>query len=242
LLVPSEKVIDASTFIERIKIEIHRDRTVDEDAIKRAMCSALEWYKTHRFWFNTDTFKMLTVEDQQDYAREGTTGVEAGYGFPADLVRLDNLRVTVNSSKYPLLRKNWIFLRSLDTSTNISGYPEFYAIHDEKIHIYPRPNATDLVIDGDYVKDVGTPRCVYSSGEWVLKDEDGNTTGLTWTSPMLQYCEELIRHRTKADLYANYIIDIERSNACRMQEHEALDHLQVRSDWLTDPGHPMPWY
>lgn len=242
LLVPTVKKITAATFVQRVKEEIHRDRDVDQDAILREMCSALEWYKTHRFWFNSDSFTFLTVAGQLEYGREGSAGVTAGYGYPEDMVRLDNLRITINSSTYDMSRINVDWIRKHDTNTSYTGYPDHYAIHNQKILLYPRPSTADWVVSGDYVKDLGTPTYVYTSGDWVLKDEDGGTTGLTWTSTMLQEAEELIRQRTKAMLYANIIIDTERAQVCKMLEEEALAHLEARSDWFDAQGPVQPWY
>ena len=241
LLVATKGVVDASTFVARVKAEIHRDRQVDEDAILRAMCSALDWYKSHRFWFNSASVNVFTVEGQAEYLRN-TKGARAADELPRHIVRLDYARITVNSSTYPLRRKNWQYLRSLDTATSINGYPEYYAIRRDRMMVYPAPNQDDLIMKLDYVKDVGTPQCLYTGGAWVLADRNGNTVGLTWTSDLLQNAEELIRHRTKADLYANVIIDVERANVCRQQESEALENLVERGNWYEDPGDAIPWY
>jgi len=246
LLIATKSVMDASTFVARVKAEIHRDRQVDEDAILRAMCSALEWYKSHRFWFNTGEAFVYTEEGLAKYKRAGQApGIPGGKlptEFPSNLLRIDYARITVNSSTYPLRRKNADFLRSLDTATSINGYPEYYAHRHDEIMVYPAPNADDLLMRFDCVFDQGTPICTYSGGSWQLADNFGNAVGLTWSSPMLQICEELIRHRTKADLYANIIIDTERAAVSRQQEIEAYDNLVNRSDWLEDVGDAIPWY
>ncbi len=234
--------IDLVSVVERIKAEIHRGRAVDEEAIKREIISAIRHYRGRKFFFNEGLAQMNTTDGQQNYGVESSSGAEDGY--PADLVGIDLLRITINNSIYPMSKRPIGVIRELNSSPTLEGFPGHWAFYNEQIWLYPIPSQDNWVIDVDYVKDIGTPYYNYTGGEWKFFDESGASLDDSWQSAWFDHAEELIRFRSKWSIYANVILDKEKAVDFKQLEQVALNSLLVDTDNLIGMAdtEAVPWY
>ena len=231
LLVSTQPKVDAIAIVQRIKEEIHRARDFDDAVIKREIISAIRYYRGKRFFFNEGQAQMLTTAGQESYGPESATGEQDGY--PADMLRPDRLRITINNSIYILDHKTIHHIRNVNTNPDTTGYPDWWAWYNKKFWLYPVANTDDWVIDIDYIKDIGTPYYTYTGGEWVFYDPGGNILDDSWTSDWLEYGEELIRFRAKWGIYMNVILDMEKAAIAKQAEKIAYDSLvQDRNNFI----------
>jgi len=211
---------------QRIIQEIHRAASGDEDAVKIAIITAMEWFKAYQFDFNegTHTFTMTIGQEEYD--------VEEGFseGYASDLVAPINLYVQTGGTRW--LRMKQISIneqRWLQPTSTVTGVPSAWAWHDEKIYVTPTPSqADDLRMD--YVKDIGIPIYVWTGSSWAFYEPTGSTALLdSWTSRWLTDGEELIRQRAKFDLYFNFYDDNDNAQKMDMATQAALANLRKRN-------------
>ena len=194
---------DLDTMIQRIIAEVSRASDDDTDAIKRALISSIRYFRDHRFWFNEGTHTFTLTVDDQDYEVE-TASTE---GPPSDWIRpvtaylkqgdtrwLEMNQVSINEMRY---------LTPTDTTT---GLPTDWAWFNNTMYFSPIPSQADDV-RFDYVRDIGTPSYYWDGTEWKFTSPEGSDLLGSWTSDWFIKAEELIRSRTKWDLYYHYYDD-----------------------------------
>lgn len=228
--------------VERIKRELHRDREVEEDAIKRALISAIQHYKWTRFHFNEKTRSMLTEPNVVEYGKEDPPG--SGNGWPADLLEIDDVQVSrdpydpdnppqpnyvgsVTAYAYPMKRVEFDRMR-LWISTSTSGNkPYWYSWYGNRFYVFPPGINGQYQILFDYLACPDFPKYQFVGGDWQYFDQAGAPIEEDYSTIWLDQAEELIRSRAKADLWANFFYDTERAKVSRGQEADALRELGV---------------
>lgn len=230
------------TMAQRIAQEIHKSNEKDFDYIKLAMCSAMAYYRNHRFPFNeADGWLFELIDGQQTYEKGATMdyvktdGVyEVGEivfsGPPEDMVMPITTYCKVGGTRWMDMGVTTMEdIRYLTPTTDATGYPEWYAWFDDAMHFHPIPEGGNVsTVRLDYVKDIGVPTYRWNGTGWSFFHPRGATLSDSWTSPWLEerYGGELIRARAKWDLYYNVYHDTE--NAMMQAEHTglALKHLR----------------
>lgn len=233
------------TMVQRIKDEVLRDTSTEENYIKKAISSAIRFYRYHRFWFNEGTFTLATVDGTKDYV-----AVSSGSsGYPRDLILIDHLTLVNGQSLMPLKKVGIQEFRALDTSDSHEGVPSHWTFHHETISLHPTPNAV-YSIRGDYLKELtGSDgdedrlgfSAVYADDAWSFRDVDGNLLTSLYTSAWFDEAEELIRAKAKSLVYGEVLRD---SKAAAEQEILAelyYRNLKLATDNFEMPDAIVPW-
>lgn len=188
----------------RIIAELGRSDTSMSDIVTAQILSSIEHYQTTRFWFN-EVQATLTTSSSLAY-----------YAWPADMLELDSMNITVNSRKYILKPMTYQQMDWLDLN-QVFGYPDWYSTYAQQFRLYPVPNATFTIVLS-YQKKFTT----LSAGA------DSNV----WTNE----AERLIRIKTEKDLLALRYHDFDAAMALDVAERQALDQLLLQSDKLLGSG------
>lgn len=228
--------------VERIKSELHRDREVEEDAVKRALISAIQHYKWTRFHFNENVRSMLTLPDVVEYSREDPIG--SGNGWPSDLLEIDEVSVSRNlydpdnppqpnhigsglAFGHPMRRIDFERMRFFLSASNSGNRPYWYSWYQNRFYVFPPSAGGQHHILFDYLACPDFPKYQFVGGDWQYFDQSGAPIEEDYSTIWLDQAEELIRSRAKADLWANYFYDTERAQVARGQEQDALRELGV---------------
>lgn len=243
LLARSETNVDLRSIVARVKREIHRQRSIDEDAIKMEICSAIQHYAGHRFFFNEGNYTFYTIADQGEYGAESEIGLQDGY--PADLLKPDIVRIDTTGGtveRYcPLERKTIQEIRDWQFSSQ-SSRPQMYAWHHMKMILWPAPQTADWPVQIDYVVDIGTPRYSHDGTSFSYEESvSGSTITDLWASPWFTHAEELIRARTLWGLQMNYYHDYSKAEAASLVEDKALMSLRSDTDNYNAPTDAATW-
>ena len=223
LVASSDRISNLGTMVQRIKLEIHRATSDDDDLIRMAIVSALRHYKAHRFWFNETEVEFNLIIDQQAYSTLDT-------GFPSDLFKIDAVYVNQSDSWVECHPRPFSYIRDYQVTDSGTGVPKAYAWHAEQIWLAPIPNGT-YSLRVDYVKDLGTPSYQFESGVINFYESDDDTSAAlvdAYTSDWFASAEELIRGRAKWDLYLNVYMDD--ANAVRAGGLAATAYAALRKE------------
>lgn len=146
--------------------------------VSKAVISAVEHYERERWWFEETIDASVSTVAAQDYVSNAVISTMA---------RIDKVQITVGSAQYTVHRISYDEFATQATSTT-SGQPTEYTYYKDRLYLYPTPGST-------YTLDIsGVQRLATLSG---ASDTNG----------FLNYCEELIRQRAKADIRCNVILD-----------------------------------
>src|SRR5687768_6926910 len=122
--------------VQRIKDEVLRDTDIDTTYIKKAIASAIEVYRYHRFWFNEGTFTLATADGTQDYS-----AVSSGTaGYPRDLISVDRLTLVHNNTLLALRKVGIQEFRDMDSGDDEEGRPCLWTFHHKSLLLYPTPD------------------------------------------------------------------------------------------------------
>jgi len=241
VLTPSDLAPNFGTLAQRIKEEIHRARSLDDDFAKKAVCSAIQHYSGQRFHFNEGTHSFLTVASQGEYGQESSLGANDGYSeamLRPDVVVLERS----TNWRYPLDRISYNEYASRRAWITTTGYPCCWTWHRRKMFLWPFPSTADWKVIVDFVKDIGTPIAKYASGAWsYVERTTGDSVTDNWTSDWFKFAEELIRARAEWDIYMNVLNDVQRAETAKMVEKGALDAVVGDSDNFQQGGSVVPW-
>jgi hypothetical protein len=184
----------------RIADELNRTDLTNQ--IDKAIRSAVAFYSSETLFFQEDRSTADTVDEQEYYA------------LPDDLVTVNSLRVTVNGNNSYVLdyRSNYYFETVYQPVDLHTGYPEYWTIYDQQLRLYPIPDdAYPMVLH--YIKRLAT-----------LGDDDD-------TNALIEDIEEqLIRARSKWDLYTNLIKDPQRAVEQKAIEMQTLEQVKKKSN------------
>lgn len=189
------------------------DRSDLSSQIDDAINVAIDQYADKYFWFKQGTGTFVTVASQKSY---GT-----GDGLPSDIGEVDYVEININNTDYRLEPRTYAYVQEVDPSTYI-GDPDDYAWYENKIYLYPVPDAS-YTVTVSYVK-------TYSE-----LATDGASNDFTTSA------KYLIRSKAKTFLYRNTIHDIEKEATAERNVAEALKVLESRTEKLTT-GRTKPTY
>ena len=199
------------TFCQRVINEIGRASGKDQDAVKMAMISAMRHFEPLQLWWQEETHTFDLTVNQQSY------GVETADddGLPADFLSPFAVYILVGGTRWMPLQEDTIdHIRWLTPTSTVVGVPTRWAYWDDKMWLTPIPNEVGTSIRIDYFQGEAIPSYYWDGAEWVFTGPSGENLGNNWTSKWFTLGEELLRARTKWDLYFNYYDDME--NAFKM--------------------------
>lgn len=185
--------------------------------VEREILSAIKFYSSFRFAFNERTVT-TTLSATASYSFGALLANSSGID---DLLQIDKIKVTINNSRtLTLEQENWSDLVALDQSGVSSGNPDFFAIYNKTLLVYPTPN-TNLTTDVS-AHVLLTPLTSGDENEWLLEGE------------------ELIRSRACRMVCARKLDDFEKAQVFTNLEREALRQLQHKADLLLATGALSP--
>lgn len=169
---------------------------------------AVEYYSTHRFWFN-EARASFTASSTIYYPLASFSGI-------SDFREIDTMTVTVNGYRYEIKPETFDRLEFLDTG-NVTGIPTKYAFFGETIRLYPKP-------DSVYQVDVaGQQRLATLSAT-------GNSNAL------LTHGLDMVIARAEKTIYARRLKNYEAASAMGQLEQEELGRLQEQTEKLSVGG------
>lgn len=119
----------------RICDDLDRPSSEIGAAVQREIISAIEFYETERFWFNTEVVSI-------------TLSATNIYSFSALSVRpieIDSFRVTdPGGSKRTLEPWSYKTLDWFDTGSG-TGTPQYYALYNDGFRVWPTPNTASIL-------------------------------------------------------------------------------------------------
>lgn len=194
---------DLATLKSRIAREIHRsDLTAD---IAYAISDAVKQYQSRRFAFNQTRGTFSTAVGTEFY--EDLT----------DIASIDTVTMTVNGRTVVLDEWPYGYMERINTTTNTNNQPWAWSWYDEKIRLYPIPDAV-YPMTVSYVQKVDVPSTDAASNIWTTE------------------AEELIRHAAKKRIYRDVTMDDAGAMKAEMAEAEQLARLTKDSNRLAAGG------
>lgn len=115
--------------VERIRRDINRGTDFDVP-IKEGIQSAIDFYKSTRYWFNTKR-AFTTVDPQVEFVT-----------LPTDFIEIDALRLEEASQYDPMEEVAWDQIQERQRDPNYDGRPVWYAIQDNSLRLFPKPDRT----------------------------------------------------------------------------------------------------
>ncbi len=175
--------------------------------IPATILSAIRHFEAERFWFKEGESTALTIAGQPNYA------------LPADFVEPDILTVTDLAEDYrkTLKRRAWPWMRGNQVNTTTTSRPYDWSYYADQIWLYP------------------TPDKVYRLTMSFLQRLD-TLAAFADTNGWMTHGEELIRFKTKKDLYLYAPPDQQMALAMGLLEKEALKNLRQKSESKISSG------
>lgn len=165
----------------------------------KAIEDAIEFYSTHRFWFNEALDESIT-----------TVAGTASYTKPPYLRRLLQAEITIGGQRTDLYwGLPWEDYRYLTGGSPVSGQPTDLIFFGDRLYLYPTPAGTYPV------------SLTHTSRLAPLSDDSGSNA---WTTE----AEPLIRARAKWDLFQNVIRDYAEAAEAAAEENRWFGRLQTR--------------
>lgn len=109
--------------------------------INREINHAIQHYESTRFRWN---------EVREAAIATTVSGTEA-YSLPADLVRLDTLKVILSATRFRLNPVPWEDIEDRARESGAQGLPQDYVIYGNMVRVWPVPNAS-LSMVGSYIR------------------------------------------------------------------------------------------
>lgn len=160
--------------------------------IRNAIRSAIKYYENDRFWFNESQWNQDTASNAEYI------------DLPAEALEIDSLRLTEPSgSRRTLNPATFQWIDGAQSGSPFTGPPSRYCVYGRRLRLWPVPDAAYTLT---------------LSGLQRLDDLVVNTDANAWTNE----CEELIRFRAKADLYANILHDPQQAAALSAYADQVL--------------------
>src|SRR5262249_8240661 len=156
-------------------------------------------HERERFYFNEAVASFITVPGQPSYGSADLAAIP-------DIVEIDSAKVALSGTLYPLRRRTIDFIEAADSAASLHADPTDYMYYRQQLRLWPTPALARTVILS-YVQRLAPLSVAGDSNAWTND------------------AEELIRARTKADLFANVIRDMPEAGAMQQLEQIALQAL-----------------
>lgn len=185
------------------------NRTAANDltaAAETEIRTAIAFYEKRRFWFLEARATTVTQAGQEYYV------------LPEDFRDDDSLVIAIDTFTYPLEKRSYEQIEHWADS-NTRGQPTDYAIYDQQIRLYPKPDdAYTLTLS--YVKQLSDLSNEDHTNEWMVEGEG------------------LIRSRVEWTLFARKVKDFDAAQAAKVLEEEELSQHEklTRARLMTGYG------
>jgi len=202
-----------ATFLElQNKIALDLSVSVNNllsDEIKDAINDAISHYETNRFEFNEDRTTFPTVALQAEYPKDPTN-------WPNVLI-IDQVQYLFAGHLYQLVRQSYEwYVEAVVNQTAQTGPSNHYAIYEETMFLYPKPDvATTVTISGIH-------RLTPSP---LVNDSDTND----W---LIGNALQMIRARAKADILVNRQNNLQLAEAQQTVAENYFTELRSDADRL----------
>jgi hypothetical protein len=224
---------DWQTVRKQILEELNKPN--DSSYADRAMAEAIRHHRTEHYWFNESRFEIVTSANVWHYP------------LPSDFLRpigeIYYARVNSATSRRKMSNKTNDFVeqtRYLGTDPDrwgswesgiSSGPPSVYAIYNGELCVSPIPDTDAEVIDGRYVRDLGTPQVIYNGSAWAIYTPWSLSTALpaTYANNWLTDGQDLIRSRAIYYMQKRLYRNDEGAQNALMDNVEAMNRLRTES-------------
>jgi hypothetical protein len=190
--------------ITRVLDDLSRPDDELGDVAEREILSAIAHYGNKRFSFNeriiTSTLSVTHTYLFNDLIGAASTSI-------ADILRIDNIKVTHGGREYELEQENWPRLFQLDSIGTTASQPDFWATFNKSVRFYPTPNTSISAQITAHVRLTPLDGVTYIENEWLNEGE------------------ELIRSRACRMICMRKLDDFEKANMFMGLEAEALKRL-----------------
>jgi hypothetical protein len=185
----------------RQRIESELVRTDLSDEIALAIKDAVEYYESERFYFNEGR-RTIDTADGKEY-----------YGLPTDFQEVDTVMYYPSTNiREEICPRPWHSLERMQTNTNITGRPSYYALFNKQMRLYPIP-------DGAYR--------VEMSGLFKFDELSASSD----TNAFMTDGKALIRHRAKAEVLSSVVRGPEATQEAAIEAAKEEDELRrLRSE------------
>lgn len=143
---------------------------------------------------------------QQEATTLSTTASQRTVALPSDFLKIINLKVTENSYNYTMEQQPYVLVDDLDTQTSFTTRPRFYALLENELVVWPRPQmAFSLLLT------------YYRSLPELVQDSDSNA----WTTT----AQDAAIAQAMCDIFTLYKVDDKRAIMYRGILDEELRYL-----------------
>lgn len=178
---------DLATLKSRIASDLRRsDLTTD---IAYAIADAVAEYQGRRFAFNQTRDTFLTVAGTDFYVSG-----EDPEDIPDDIAELDTVSITVSGDTRPVYPASHALLERLISNTTSRGQPSAYAWYQNKLRLYPVPDAA-YTITLSYLQKIDAPSSDGDSNAWTTEAET-----LIRACAKKILCRDVLRNQERAAL------------------------------------------
>ncbi len=148
------------TAVATIRRRTHKGASEDTN-IKVALCDAIALLRHERLRWNQARFALTTVTDQASY-EANAIGAALPTKLPSGTLAIVGKHLDLDYTGDANLRTPivWVPREEMDAlrrGTVVSSEPVFWTFWDEKLELYPPPDADTHIVRGAYIQDVGTP-------------------------------------------------------------------------------------
>lgn len=186
-------------------------------AIANAISASIRHYRRQRFYFNVlESTSFSTVVGQSTYT-------SADSAIIPNIIRIDNVFRVKSDGTSEMERKQPAEMELMLPSNVSNGTPYAYSYEAQKLRIAPPPDSTSYTI-----KIFGQI--------WV----DGPATDGEANNPWMIEAYELLKYRSKASLYADYMEDLGMAQAMGAAEQEQLRILEGETNMRSMTGFIEP--
>jgi hypothetical protein len=172
------------------------NESITTSQITNAIQTAIKHYERDPFWFNQKTGTFATVASQETY----TTSANADIPY---IVRIDSLRSSFGNVLRPV---SYDHIQDMQDGS-VKGPPGFYTRYENKIYLYPIPDAV-YTMTMSYIYKLAALSAGTDTNAWV--DE----------------CEEMIRQAAKRILCTDILHDDEMAQRYAELERVAYDRIR----------------
>lgn len=181
------------------------NESITSAQIDAAIQSAIKHYQRERWYFTesrTETFN--TVASQEFYGTADNANIP-------NLSLIDQLTITINSTRDQLTERSWEWIDNVSTTTTSISAPTDYCYYAQQIRLYPIPDAVYPIRISGLIR-LAALSADSDSNAWMI---DG---------------EEMIRGRAKWDLAVNVFYGSEQADAALALEQRAYSVLRRDTD------------
>ena len=217
--------------IDRIKFELDRSVSSEDEYIRKAIISAIDTYKTERFRWNEKRLTFSTSSGNDSYASNFQRVDNVTVHDIGDVVQVDWVMVQPSGTtdrQYDLRRLDGKAIEALSANAT-SGQPYYWDLNSDAIRIYPTPDAAH---DIQFQALVDVNSLVYNS----------TTSGGT-TNPWFNEAEEMIRARALSNCYTYWLKEYKRGQLFMQIADQEFRRHRSNYERLTTTGKGItPWY